>query len=507
MRTVVLILEDERSVLEGMEGILQPPSYSVYRASFGAEALEILKNNKIDILVMDIRMPEMGGLNFIHKAVELQNAMQFIVMCEEEERLIAIEAMSLYPVDYILKPIMWKEIQINIERCVERTRLNEELKIVTTNIKWSERASERALFSRITINALLETSLEPLSMEKQIDVILEIILTVPWLSIIKQGAIFFLDNNSGELRLVGQKNLPKPLLEMCAKVPLGHCLCGKAGELRETIFTNRVGDDHVVRFDGMEDHGHYCIPITTKGRLLGVLTLYVPAGYQRSKEEDAFIATLVNTLAIIIEHRQTAEELKEAEKKLRHLAYHDPLTGLRNRQSFDSKMNKIFSMMQASNRREGGRPLQQAFLAVLDIDHFKKVNDTYGHMMGDEVLVLFARHMGECFREKDAVFRFGGEEFVVLIVDTSLEAAETVLNRFRQTIETYDFPQVGQVTVSIGAVTIDTSELASNLIEKADKALYYSKSNGRNQAHFFQSLVDSGKIEDVERTSEEIDLW
>lgn len=365
---------------------------------------------------------------------------------------------------------------------------------------------EQAIATRIAISALLETSIESLPLDKQVDAILAIILSVPWFSGLRKGAFFLFDASDNQLHMVGHLGLAEPLLTTCAQVPLGRCLCGKAALSREILFVNHVNDAHETRCDGMQPHGHYCLPILNNERLLGLLCLYLPAGHQRKPEEDALLSTIHNTLALIFERRRVEDELKKAQDRLRFMAYHDPLTGLHNRQYFDITFEKLFATLQQANRRQDATTVQSAFLAIFDIDHFKRVNDTYGHLMGDEVLVLFARIMEESFRDRDALFRFGGEEFLVLLNALSSEDVERALNRFRQAIESYPFSQVGQVTVSIGAVGILPGELAGTLIEKADKALYYSKENGRNQVNFYHLLVAAGHLESVDHDTD-VELW
>jgi diguanylate cyclase (GGDEF)-like protein len=121
----------------------------------------------------------------------------------------------------------------------------------------------------------------------------------------------------------------------------------------------------------------------------------------------------------------------------------------------------------------------------MDIDHFKRVNDRYGHLYGDEVLLLFARLMGNCFRYTDFLFRFGGEEFVALLTYADETGAHTALERFRTTVQAYDFPRVEHITVSIGYCGIDDDSLAPSLIDMADRALYHAKHHGRNRVVAF----------------------
>ncbi|MBF0370345.1 MAG: GGDEF domain-containing protein [Magnetococcales bacterium] len=186
----------------------------------------------------------------------------------------------------------------------------------------------------------------------------------------------------------------------------------------------------------------------------------------------------------------------------------DPLTGLLNRQSFDDKINKILMAYQRGLKRRRDNEDKGANLAVLDIDHFKRVNDNFGHLIGDEVLILFARLMEQCFRLSDFLFRFGGEEFIVLVNDVTEKEGLAALERFRNMVAAYPFPQVGRVTVSIGTVILSADEVSTTLIDKADKALYYAKENGRNQVQVYQTLVAQGKLEEEDEDDEgDVDLW
>ena len=183
----------------------------------------------------------------------------------------------------------------------------------------------------------------------------------------------------------------------------------------------------------------------------------------------------------------------------------DTLTGLLNRRTFDNNIEKIIAdhsapdnTLAASSPQHLARRAANAelphWLAVIDIDHFKRVNDNFGHLYGDEVLLLLSRNMRRIFRQRDKLFRFGGEEFVVVLDRTSQKNAKMVLERFRKTIEDYEFPQVGKVTISIGFVRMDKADVSSSIVGRADQALYYAKDHGRNQVCFYEDLVTEGKL-------------
>jgi len=172
---------------------------------------------------------------------------------------------------------------------------------------------------------------------------------------------------------------------------------------------------------------------------------------------------------------------------------HDPLTGLGNRQALSERLGRVLHVKPVSHRRAQETSVLPS-LCILDIDFFKRVNDEFGHLYGDEVLLLLAGLMKTTFRENDCLYRYGGEEFVVLL-DTSSEAeTESVLERFRNAVDTYEFPQVGHVTVSMGFVPLESGVLPSSLFDHADKALYYAKEHGRNQVQSYKKLLDAGEI-------------
>jgi diguanylate cyclase (GGDEF)-like protein len=138
----------------------------------------------------------------------------------------------------------------------------------------------------------------------------------------------------------------------------------------------------------------------------------------------------------------------------------------------------------------------QVAVLLIDIDHFKSVNDSYGHLIGDEVLLLLSRLMRSSFRFHDRLYRFGGEEFVVLMRCAREEDTAMALERMRQNTEAYAFPQVGRITISIGFTEVKPGDTPSGAFERADKAVYYAKGHGRNQVRSHAALVASGALED-----------
>lgn len=155
----------------------------------------------------------------------------------------------------------------------------------------------------------------------------------------------------------------------------------------------------------------------------------------------------------------------------------DVLTCLPNRQTLDQTLNDIVVFYRGKKNRSD---FKNSWIALLDLDHFKSINDEFGHLYGDEVLLHFASLMEKTFRHTDFLFRYGGEEFVAIINNTDREGVYGTLERFRQVVENFPFPS-GQVTVSIGFTMIDPVAPPALHLEYADRALYEAKNRGRNQ--------------------------
>lgn len=173
----------------------------------------------------------------------------------------------------------------------------------------------------------------------------------------------------------------------------------------------------------------------------------------------------------------------------------DALTSLLNRKTFDEQFIRFASADSlAASSADTGLPAElqaQQWLAVVDIDHFKQVNDRFGHLFGDEVLILVANLLRSAFRAQDRIFRFGGEEFVILLRSATLQDAQKIFERFRSMVEDHHFPQLGQITISLG---FSGTRLCSpvEILGHADQALYFAKQNGRNRVCHYETLLGSG---------------
>lgn len=252
------------------------------------------------------------------------------------------------------------------------------------------------------------------------------------------------------------------------------------------------------RDNNNEQCAKFLAPIFYTSTVIGVLSL----------ESNNKLSGYNNLIRDIIKiYENCVFSLNESER--------DTLTGLRNRRTFDLQLNKLLEKLDITGSKkitshdDERRLLKNetfSWLVNMDIDHFKRINDSYGHVYGDEVLLLLSQLMKKTFRDTDLLFRFGGEEFVVILTAIPRETAFPVLERFRKIVADYSFPRINQVTLSIGYAQIHYNDFPLTILGKADKALYYAKENGRNQVCCYEQLIHEGKLKD-ETITQEVELF
>jgi len=190
------------------------------------------------------------------------------------------------------------------------------------------------------------------------------------------------------------------------------------------------------------------------------------------QSQQQFDAQMSNMMGEIDSLRDELEQVREE-------SLTDALTGLANRKAFDQTLDKI------TNDKNSDNPIFS--IVIADIDHFKKFNDTYGHLVGDKVLKYVSKIIKSCVKGKDLAARFGGEEFTLLLPDTDIAGAEIVSEQVRSAIEKTNLvdksvnEDYGKVTISLGVGQHRPSEQPQEILERADKALYQAKEKGRNR--------------------------
>lgn len=193
-----------------------------------------------------------------------------------------------------------------------------------------------------------------------------------------------------------------------------------------------------------------------------------------SISKDPFSATHSRIITRLLHFISVVtSELEDANKELKRISGIDKLTQINNR----LKLDEVLQYELSRSARYG----TNLSVLILDIDHFKEVNDNFGHLAGDLVLTELAGILKFCVRESDTVGRWGGEEFLVILPQTSLESALTVAEKIRASVEKMEIPNVEHITCSIGAASFHKGDDCNNLLSRADMALYHAKNGGRNR--------------------------
>ncbi len=229
--------------------------------------------------------------------------------------------------------------------------------------------------------------------------------------------------------------------------------------------------------------------VNTEGSAVGVFEL---------ESDEPLSPELMRMVVSVLRIYRNFEDLLDYSER-------DTLTGLFNRKTFDEAFLRAAAQAPAAPALPQERRSESVagpWLGLIDIDHFKAVNDSHGHLIGDEVLVLLARLMRSCFRYHDRLYRFGGEEFVVLLHCGDEEGARLAFERLRTNVERYRFPRVEHVTVSIGFTAARRGDTPSSAFERADKAVYHAKHNGRNRVIHHEELVRAGLAADQSHTGD-----
>ena len=213
--------------------------------------------------------------------------------------------------------------------------------------------------------------------------------------------------------------------------------------------------------------------------------------FQRDREVSAVEDTMIRGVLEVFSNYYALLDISQR----------DRLTGLFNRQALESSFDRIWRALgrpdSFTEKSDGRRSVHgdKYWLAVIDIDHFKRINDNFGHMVGDEILLLASRLMINTFRGSDLLYRYGGEEFVAIISAENAAIARNVFERVRLAIEAHVFPRIEKLTVSIGYSEASPDILPVEVLSRADRSLYQAKQDGRNRVYAYQELVESGVFE------------
>lgn len=229
-----------------------------------------------------------------------------------------------------------------------------------------------------------------------------------------------------------------------------------------------------------EEGSYYCGPLIAGGIIIGAVRLHGVKGFW-TPERESLLESYLSSTASVLSNLQLLQTMREQ-------ANIDPLTGLYNRRFCKDYAGKLMAMA-----RRKDTPL--GFL-ILDLDHFKNINDVYGHEVGDRILKQFAKTITQSMRETNLTARLGGEEFVVILPDTGAKACQVVAERIRNAVAHMNMPQVNEkplpnITVSLGiAVYPEHGATLEEMLQASDRALYESKRTGRNRATLYVAEIE-----------------
>jgi len=346
-----------------------------------------------------------------------------------------------------------------------------------TDQKLAEIRCNRNYEMQKVLNDILNISTEPTPLKTRLGLILREIVNIPWLSLRRQGAIFLVEGVPGEMTMTTQIGLDEKILNLCGKVRFSGCHCGRAAQSREVVFSACVDDAHEISYDAIAPHGHYCVPILSGGKTLGVLNLYVDHMHRQSENEETFLTSAAATLAGVIQRAG-------AEERLRLMALYDALTGLPNRTLFFDRYDVAIA--------EAGRYNYMLAILYLDLDNFKTINDTMGHDAGDAVLVETARRLKTLSRHSDTVARIGGDEFVMLVPRISCDgAALSVAGKIVEALAAPFHLHGGvcpiEASVGISIYPTDGTDV-DTLLRSADTAMYHAKRDGGSACRLYGEI-------------------
>ncbi len=208
-----------------------------------------------------------------------------------------------------------RQSQIELEKRVEERAS----KLAEANIQLQEEVAERkhadmelqrTVENQQVLNALLQISQENIPLEEQLDHAMKAIFSSGWMRTLPKGSIFLVEDEPDVLVLKSEQDLGKHLLKKCARVPFGKCLCGRAAATGQPLFRDCVDEEHEIRYQGMQPHGHYNLPILINEQVVGVLNLYVAEGHEPRPAEQEFLDAVTNTLANMIQHARDEQAIQ-----------------------------------------------------------------------------------------------------------------------------------------------------------------------------------------------------
>ena len=457
MSAHILVVDDLLPNIRLLQAKLEKEYYTVSTAESGSEALEMMKMELPDLILLDVMMPEMDGFEVCRrlksnvKTADIPVVM-VTALSDVEDR---VEGLNAGADDFITKPI-------NDHALFARIRSLVRLKTMVDELKLRDQTGEQLGFSDESRKKINDTSGaavliidDDLAEGEQIVAKLEE----------EKMHVKLVDDPAEAVASTSMQNYDLIVIssQLQADDPLHLASHFRSQEKTKTTpLLLLIEDDNTDLLVKALDMGinDYVVTPLDKNEMIARVNIQV----RRKKYQDA---------------------LKDTQKQQLSLAITDGMTGLYNRRYFDVHLEKTLLRCVSEDR--------SLFLIMIDVDHFKEVNDVYGHQSGDQILIQLAKRMLESVRPTDLCARYGGEEFTIVLYDTPKEGALKVAERLREAVEATPFtipasPGELSKTISLGIAGLRDDDTPQQLIERADQALYHAKEHGRNQAILYDDL-------------------
>ena len=452
----VLVIDDDPNLRKTLSDILKIKGYETFVATDGGKGLAFLKENSVHLVLIDLGLPDMSGLDVLNRVKADHPSMEAIVLTGQATLDSAIEATNRGAFSYLLKPYEIDPLLLQIRHAIEKQQARE--KIIRDSIELQKMNMELKVLYDVS-QAITRT----INLEELLSEVLRSLAESKIFTFEIKGAVFLAEGE--KMRLASFISLSETELEPCSEIRPGECLCGRALETEEIIISRNCHEDsrHRMCNSAVHPHGHIIVPLRAAGKVLGLLNLYIRPETDVNDETVKLLSSVASQMGVAINNALLYEKTKS-------LSLHDSLTGLANRRFMEIQLDKAIETAK--------RYKDVLSIIMLDIDHFKKYNDTHGHPEGDRLLVRLADILLRKVRKSDYVFRYGGEEFLIILPETGPDMAYEAAERLRKGVEA----EGEGVTISLGVVSMTESIAEKDkLVAAADSALYKAKKNGRNR--------------------------
>lgn len=478
----ILLADDNKLVVKVTGSILEQAGYEVDVAWDGIEAAIKAFSLLPDLMVLDVEMPKIKGYQVCRLLKEdpLTSWMPIIMLTGREQQSDMFWGLKTGADAYITKGFKPESLLEKAEELLSRSMESPEAKEASR--KRRKDVSEDYIIDKITDlldRKLYETTiLNDIaslsgSLQDLTDSISSVFDILDKLFDYTIGSILFLEES--QLYLFINRPIFKDTLEDVAEETL-KTATGYAWEMRDSQIVERmlINGNKIVHVPHEKQPRLSCIhvPLTAHNTVMAIFLVAGPPTPTFRRGAPAILNLISNGVTMILDNARLYDDAKR-------MAITDGLTKIYNHRFFQELLEKEF--------KRSSRYNTVFSLIMLDIDFFKRLNDTYGHLFGDEILKEIASLVKGCLRTMDVFARYGGEEFAILLPETDAESAVTTAERIRLAVESHDFgveqSNPVKVTVSQGITSYPSLgiEQRSDIIAKADEALYGAKKEGRNK--------------------------